>query len=78
MKKIILLCSLIILCSGCSSTSSLTRQHYDAVTDYINVVGERGMIYIEKDTTISEREKNVYKTRHRLIKETIKEIEIKD
>ena len=41
------------------------------------MVGEKCMIYIENDDKMSIREKNVYKTRHRLVKEQLNEIDAK-
>ena len=47
MKKIFFICFLIsIICSGCSS-SRLTKSEYDTFNDYVNIVGEKCMIYIE-------------------------------
>lgn len=77
MKKIFFICFLIsIICSGCSS-SRLTKREYDTFNDYVNIVGEKCMIYIENDDKMSIREKNVYKTRHRLVKEQLNEIDAK-
>ena len=77
MKKIFFICFLIsIICSGCSS-SRLTKREYDTFNDYVNIVGEKCMIYIENDDKMSIREKNVYKTRHRLVKEQLNEIDVK-
>ena len=77
MKKIFFICFLIsIICSGCSS-SRLTKREYDTFNDYVNIVGEKCMIYIENDDKMSTREKNVYKTRHRLVKEQLNEIDVK-
>ena len=78
MKKIFFICFLIsIICSGCSSSSRLTKSEYDTFNDYVNIVGEKCMIYIENDDKMSIREKNVYKTRHRLVKEQLNEIDAK-
>ena len=78
MKKIFFICFLIsIICSGCSSSSRLTKSEYDTFNDYVNIVGEKCMIYIENDDKMSIREKNVYKTRHRLVKEQLNEIDVK-
>ena len=77
MKKIFFICFLIsIICSGCSS-SKLTKSEYDALNDYVNIVGEKCMLYIENDDKMPTREKNVYKTRHRLVKEQLNEINVK-
>ena len=77
MKKIFFICFLIsIICSGCSS-SRLIKREYDTFNDYVNIVGEKCMIYIENDDKMSIREKNVYKTRHRLVKEQLNEIDAK-
>ena len=77
MKKIFFICFLIsIICSGCSS-SRLTKREYDTFNDYVNIVGEKCMIYIENDNKMSTREKYIYKTRHRLVKEQLNEIDVK-
>ena len=77
MKKIFFICFLIsIICSGCSS-SRLTKREYDTFNDYVNIVGEKCMIYIENDDKMSTREKYIYKTRHRLVKEQLNEIDVK-
>lgn len=78
MKKIFLFCFLMLyLCCGCSTTSKLTKDEYDEFNDYINIIGEKCITYIENDSSISPREKNVYKTRHRLIKEQMQELKVK-
>lgn len=79
MKKIFFICFLIsIICSGSGCSSSrLTKSEYDTFNDYVNIVGEKCMIYIENDDKMSTREKNVYKTRHRLVKEQLTEIDVK-
>lgn len=78
MKKIFLLCFLtLLMCSGCSSVSKLSENDYNEFNDYINIIGEKCITYVENDSTISPREKNVYKTRHRLIKEQIQKLKAK-
>ena len=79
MKIKFLILSIIILfsCAGCSSVSKLNNQDYSIFDDYINTIGEKCMIYIENDQTLSAREKNVYKTRHRIIKEQLETLKEK-
>lgn len=70
-KMLILMTIVLLSCAGCSTSSKLNSQDYLTFDDYINIIGEKCMVYVEKDDTISAREKNVYKTRHRLIKEKL-------
>lgn len=74
MKNIILIISIficLIFVSGCSS-NTYDKDFYIDVQDYIELNGNKCIEYIEQDKTMTNREKQKYRIRHRYIQTLLK------
>lgn len=79
MKKIFIL-YLILICicfCGCSTINEVDEETYNALVTYHETVGVKCFMYIESDTTISNRTKNTFKTHDRNYKNAISNLKIK-
>lgn len=56
---------LLISLNGCKSINTEMNDLYIHLDDYINFNGNKCIEYINNDITLSERQKEVYRARHR-------------
>lgn len=62
---------LLLSLNGCKSTSEEMNNLYIYLDDYINFNGNKCIEYINKDITLSERQKEVYRARHRSMRQLL-------
>ena len=74
MKKLVLLFLFYFLSFcfiGCSSINSIQKDFYIDVQEYIELNGNKCLEYIEADSNMTNREKEMYKIRHRYLQSQV-------
>lgn len=64
---------LIIICTGCG----MSQEYKDFllnVEDYMNSNGQTCLEYVKNDKNLVERDKEVYRARHRMLRESLNRV----
>lgn len=57
-----------------TSCKSITKEEYVLINDYLDTNGELLFKYLENDKTLSQRDKEIYYVKHRILKKHINNI----